>query len=383
MSTRGDDQLIDEAREAPIDTPFEATDRVRGGLGVRDNVLVVPSVICSHITADRIAAEIDGAVSLPHDHGCAQIGDDHEQTERSLLNLTQNPNVAGATVVGLGCEHLQSGPFARRIRKQNVPVREVAIQAAGGSDACQREGIQRTKELVNASTTGGRRSTTLSELTIGVVSSDLADSTRDAADPLVGAAVDRLLNAGARVVVAGSERLAPHADKVIERAKQSKVAAALQEAANHHADRPGNVREVARRSAEFDFDTVVGTWGSAPVDEFVPYGGRASVTDGLVVTDAPSRFAEAATALAAAGASIIIHVTAEGIPTGHPVVPVVKVTADDATAEVLEDDIDVNARHATPTELLKVLYQTADGVPTAAERHGLTQFAIGRSGPSQ
>ncbi|MFC6730636.1 UxaA family hydrolase, partial [Natronoarchaeum mannanilyticum] len=96
-------------------TSFEAYRRDDGRAGVRNRVLVVPSVICSHIVAERIAEREDGAVCAPHDHGCGQIGDDHDQTERTLLNLARNPNVAGATVVGLGCEHLQSGPFADRV----------------------------------------------------------------------------------------------------------------------------------------------------------------------------------------------------------------------------------------------------------------------------
>jgi altronate dehydratase large subunit len=85
---------------------FEVYEREDGQAGVRNRVLVLPSVICSRIVADRIADEHPSAVSAPHDHGCAQLGADNDQTRRTLANTARNPNVAGTVVVGLGCEHV-------------------------------------------------------------------------------------------------------------------------------------------------------------------------------------------------------------------------------------------------------------------------------------
>lgn len=352
------------------------------GIGVRNRVLVVPTVICSHIVAERIADRVDGAACVPHDHGCAQIGADHEQTERTLLNLSRNPNVAGATVVGLGCEHLQSGPFAGRVSGGGVPVRELSVQGSGGSDACIDDGVEAASELASTAAAADRADASLSDLTVGVVSSDLDRSTREIANPLVGETVDALLGFGARVVVAGTERLAPHPEAAADRAASGAVADEIRAATDRYAKRPGNVRGVARRAPSARFDSVVGAWGGAPVEEFVPYGGRATIDEGLALVDSPSRFEEAATALASAGASVVVHVTAEGVPTGHPVVPVVKVTGDAATAEALAADIDLDARAVGPGALLDELRRVADGGSTAAEAHGLTKFAINRVGPS-
>lgn len=366
----------------PLEYSVKAYQRSNGEIGVRNRVLIVPSVICSHIVADRIAEATDGAVSAPHDHGCAQIGADHEQTERTLLSLAQNPNIAGTTVVGLGCEHLQSGPFANRIEDSGVPVRETAIQDAGGTDACLKEGIEATADLVSAAETTERTDATLADLTVGIVSSDLEESTRTIADPLVGEAVDSLLDAGARVLVTGTERLVSDADAAAGRAGTDEVGEKIREAIDRSAAQPGNVRGIVHRVSDLPFESVVRTWGTAAPTEFVSYGNRASVDDGLIIVDSPSRFEEATTALAAAGASIVIHVTAEGISTGHPIVPVLKVTGDGATADALADDIDVDARSASPDDLLSELRQVADGNPTASEQHGLTKFAINRVGPS-
>lgn len=351
-------------------------------VGVRNRILVAPSVICSHIVAERIADANDRAVCTPHDHGCGQIGADHDQTERTLLNLTRNPNVAGTTVVGLGCEHLQSKPFADRIAAEGVPVRETAIQDAGGSEACIEEGIDATTDLTQTALSDDRTDATLADLTVGVVSSDLDRSTREIADPLVGETVDALLDAGARVVVAGTERLAPHQDAAPARGATDAVADEIRAACERDGARPGSAQRITRRAADAEFESVVGTWGDARVDEFVPYGDRMTVDEGLALIDSPSRFEEAATALAAAGASIVVHVTADGIPTGHPVVPVLKVTADETTAAALAADIDLDARTAESEEVLDELVRVADGGQTATEEHGLTKFAINRVGPS-
>lgn len=363
-------------------TTFTGFRRDDGRVGVRNLVLVTPSVICSHIVAEHITEANERAVCTPHDHGCAQIGADHEQTERTLLNLAQNPNVAGVTVVGLGCEHLQSEPFADHIAAEGVPVRETAIQDAGGSKACIEEGIDATAELARNTLTDDRTDATLDDLTVGVVSSDLDWTTREIADPLVGEVVNALLKVGARVVVAGTERLAPHPDDAAARGATDAVAAEIREAGERDATRPGNAQRIARHAANVEFESVVGTWGGARIDEFVPYGGQATIDEGLALVDSPSRFEEATTALTAAGASVVVHVTADGIPTGHPVVPVLKVTGDETTAEALATDIDLNARTVEPDGVLKELVRVADGGRTAAEEHGLTKFAINRVGPS-
>lgn len=351
-------------------------------VGVRNRVLVAPSVICSHIVAERITEANERAVCTPHDHGCGQIGADHEQTERTLLNLARNPNIAGVTVVGLGCEHLQSKPFADRIAAEGVPVRETAIQDAGGSDACIEEGIDATAELVRTTLSDDRTDASLADLTVGVVSSDLDRSTREIADPIVGETVDTLLDAGARVAVAGTERLASHPDAAAARGATDAVAEEIRAACERDSARPGSAQRIARLATDAGFGSVVGTWGSARIDEFVPYGGQVTIDEGLALIDTPSRFEEAATALAAAGASIVVHVTADGIPTGHPVVPVLKVTGDGTTAESLAADIDLDARTLEPGGIVDELVRVADGGTTATEEHGLTKFAINRVGPS-
>lgn len=350
------------------------------GIGVRNRVLVLPSVICSHLVADEIASRVDGAESAPHDHGCAQIGADREQTKRTFVNVGSNPNVAGTVVVGLGCEGIQSDEVREALADRGVPVREVVIQEAGGTDPCIERGVEAATDLVERSETQ-RTSADVGDLTVGVVASDLDASTVEAADPLVGDVVGEIVDAGGRAVVAGTERVLPHAAAVRERTTDG-ARPAFDALVERRRNEPARASRVRLQAAEYDASAVTSPWDDRPIEAVLEYGERATHDRGVALVDAPARFEEAATALAAAGAQVVVHVTGEGVPAGHPIVPVIKVTGDGATYEALAGDIDVNANEATPANLLEYIGSVADGAETRAERHGVSEFAITRVGPS-
>lgn len=369
-----------ESRSIEAGGTFEGFERVSGEVGVRNAVLVLPSVICSRIVAERIAEGVEEAICTPHDHGCGQIGADAEQTERALLGVARNPNVAGTLVVGLGCETIQSDHLADRLEAEGHPVREVAIQDEGGSDPCIERGVEAARELVNA---GRLRRTTaeLSDLTVGVVGSDLREPSVERADPLVGSLVERVVDEGGRVLVGGTERILPHADEV---AASVAVGAtdSFEAMVARRAERFATEPRIQRTARERSSGEITRLWADRPIADVRRYGDRPDVESGVVLVDTPSEFAEAATGLAAAGAQVVVHVTDEGIPTGHPVVPTIRVTGNSETYAALSADIDVNARETTTEELHELLVDIANGEPSRAERHGLTEFAITRIGPS-
>ncbi len=346
--------------------------------GVRDRILVLPSVICSHEVAEEIADRVPGAVATPHDHGCAQIGRDNDRTARTLVAMGAHPNVAGCVVVGLGCEHVQSDAVADRLAEQGVPVRELSIQGVGGTDACVEGGVAAAEEL-RAAHAVERGGTDLGDLTIGVVSTDLAEPTVGRAEPLVGAFVDCVRSAGGRVVVAGTERVRAHPEATRERFDGDE--GILEDLLSDRSE-PARAPRVARRAGEYAPDEVGRLWGSRALEEIVAYGDRPAPDSGLALVDSASRFEEAATGLVAAGAQVVVHVTGDGIPTGHPLAPVLKVSATPATLEAVGADIDVDAREADAAGLAERVRAVAAGEPCRAERHGVTSFAIERAGPS-
>ncbi len=113
-------------------------------MGLRNHLLVLPTVACSCHVAGKIAEGVPGAVAISHQHGCAQIGEDAQVTFRTLAGTGANPNVGGVLVVALGCEQWAAEAFADEIRKAGKPAEVVGIQAEGGTS----KAIARGRELL-------------------------------------------------------------------------------------------------------------------------------------------------------------------------------------------------------------------------------------------
>lgn len=120
--------------------------RPGGGLGVRNHLLVLPSVVCATHAAHAIGAG-EGAIAITHQHGCLHVGDDLLHTESVLEGVAANPNVGAAIVVSLGCETLRAKALAERIAQRGKPVELVGIQAAGGTAAAVERGREAVGEL--------------------------------------------------------------------------------------------------------------------------------------------------------------------------------------------------------------------------------------------
>ena len=74
--------------------------RENGTFGIRNHLLILPTSVCSSETAQRIAELVPGAVAVPHQHGCCQVGADYLQTVNTLVGFGKNPNVGDSA----GCQ---------------------------------------------------------------------------------------------------------------------------------------------------------------------------------------------------------------------------------------------------------------------------------------
>lgn len=218
-------------------------------------------------------------------------------------------------------------------------------------------------------------------LTLGVTCSDLTDETIERAAPLVGKLADKVAAAEGRIVAAGIEPLITHPEAAYE-AVTAEATETLDALLARHEGKPAKARTVERTARDRSFAAATRAWGEGPIQEILDYGEVASHNQGLAVVDAPSQFVEAATALVAAGAQVIIHITDEGIPTGHPVTPVVKVSGNVTTCEALSDDIDVDATAVSASDFEAKVADVIAGEQSRAEEHGVTDFGITRVGPS-
>jgi altronate dehydratase large subunit len=287
---------------------------MRRPAGCRRHLLVLPSVVC----ATRVAADIAealGGVTITHQHGCSQVGDDGVRTRDAFEQIACNPNVAAALVVGLGCETVQGAALAAGIAGRGQRVEFNGIQEQGGSRACVASGI-RVGELLLAETAASDRTPPeLAGAVIGVEASH--------ASPLAAALVARALAGGATVVI-GAAPAAPAGSET------------------------------------------VAAFGPA-----VPPG-RATLLSGA------GSGAQQHVALGAAGAHAIVAFPAlDDAPVGFPVCPVIAVAGASALHDALGDDFDLGA-DATAEELWSLVLAVLAGTETAAEARGSRVFALER-----
>ena len=142
-------------------------DRGSRGVGCRNHVLILPSVVC----ATRVARDIADALGDPtitHQHGCSQVGDDELRTLHALTGTACNPNVAAALVVGLGCETIQGRALAEAIAADGQVVEYVGIQEQGGSDETVRVGREVAGHLHKRAGTVARAELVPTDLVVGV-----------------------------------------------------------------------------------------------------------------------------------------------------------------------------------------------------------------------
>jgi altronate dehydratase large subunit len=109
--------------------------------GCRSHALVLPSVVCATRVARDVAAAT-GAVTITHQHGCSQVGDDGVRTRDAFEQIACNPNVAAVVVISLGCETIQGRLLADAIAARGQRVEFVGIQDSGGSSEAVRLGVE-------------------------------------------------------------------------------------------------------------------------------------------------------------------------------------------------------------------------------------------------
>jgi altronate dehydratase large subunit len=297
--------------------------RIDGGVGARNHLLVLPTVVCAGMAAAAIAR--DDAVVIVHQHGCDHVGDDAMQAGRVLVGMAANPNVAGTLLLGLGCETIQGRPLLDELSALDKTVRYLEIQGCGGSANAVESGRMELASLMSDAATVHRSPSSAAGLTVGIAGG------RTGRQALLQPLIDRVLASGASTIVALPEG---------------------------GSDPPASL-------------------SGAPV---VAYGGRAP--SGMSLSHGSASMAEQHAALASSGAQVIVSVCPPGqAPTGSPICPVIAVATDAGMYAALQDDFDVDASgdpDAVADEILARAIAAFNGELTAAERRGAEDFALNR-----
>jgi altronate dehydratase large subunit len=394
------------------DTP-ERTDRPGffgfrrpdGRVGTRNHVLVVPTVICSSVVAERIAAAAQPlGTALPHLAGCGQLGPDMRLTHETLTAYCGHPNVGAVIVVALGCEQVVAQMLADAARRQSKPVEIVAIQAEGGTVRATEKGIGIARAFAGTMATQQREWCDVSELVLSLKCGGSDYTSGLASNPTLGRVTDRLVDLGGSAVlgeiaeIMGAEHLlasratqpatATRLIQIITRVETEARALGLDIRGTQPS--PGNIRGGLTTIEEKSLGATHKGGERAPLEDVVPYAARIG-RKGLTVMDTPGLDVESVTGMVGGGAQVVVFTTGLGTPTGNPVAPVIKITGNGRTARQMADNIDVDVSgimdesetldHAADRLFDEVL-AVASGRETVAEQLGHREFAIHRRNPT-
>ena len=130
-----------------MERKFMGYRRPDGRVGVRNYLAIIPSVFCANTTVEKIAAQVPGAVPMPHAVGCAQVGMDLELTARTLTSMACHPNVGGVIVVSLGCERFDPQEMVEAAAAIGKPLELFVIQKEGGTTNTIERAVAAAKKM--------------------------------------------------------------------------------------------------------------------------------------------------------------------------------------------------------------------------------------------
>ena len=377
--------------------------RPDGKVGVRNHVVIIPSVACANEVCNAIALKVKSTVSIPHQHGCAQLAFDAEQTARTLIGVGKNPNVAAVLVIGLGCEVVNSSMVASKIAESGKPVKNLVIQEVGGSPKTIKEGIKIAKAMVSFAFRLKREKAKPDSLILGVECGGSDACSGLSANPALGITSDLLIKEGGTIILSettesiGAEHiLARRAinknvrEKILEIVRRTEMRALnLGLDIGKANPAPGNYAGGITTLEEKSLGCVM-KGGTGKVMEVVEYS-ETPARKGLVLMDTPGHDAESMTGLIAGGTQIIAFTTGRGNPLGSPIAPVIKIASNSYLYSKMKDNMDINAGEIVTgnktvqeigESIFREVFRVANGKLTKSEIWGHREFAINRIGPS-
>jgi altronate hydrolase len=307
--------------------------------------------------AGRLFKNVDGIKFLNHQGGCGGTRQDAGVLGKLLAAYADHPNVAGVTVLSLGCQNLETKTLVEEIKQRNPsfdkPLYIFEQQQSQSEEQLVSEAIRKTFSGLVAINQMERSPAPLDKLVIGVKCGGSDGFSGISANPAVGYAADLLVALGGTVLLAEFPELCGAEQQLIDRTRNPDAAKKfihLMTAYNNEAHKagsgfhmnpsPGNIKDGLITDA-IKSTGAAKKGGTSPVEDVLDYT-EPAVKKGLNLVCTPGNDVEATTGKAASGATLILFTTGLGTPTGNPVCPTIKVATNNALARRMGDIIDIN-----------------------------------------
>lgn len=376
--------------------------------------LLLRSLINNSATETVVEEEQDSRVFknievkfITHQGGCGGIRQDAEALGRLLAGYVNNPNVAGATVLSLGCQNLQVQIFTDALEKISLDNKKPIIvyeqQKSGTVDEMLNGIIKDSYEAIKKANEIERKPAPISKLVLGLECGGSDGFSGISANPVLGQLSDLMAGIGGSTILSEFPELCGVEQELVNRCvneedaerflqlmkdfEESVVAAGSGFDMNPS---PGNIKDGLITDAMKSAGAAK-KGGSSPINDVLDFTEYIK-KPGLNLLCTPGNDVECTTALVGSGSNVVLFTTGLGTPTGNPVVPVVKISSNTSLSERMPDIIDFNTGDVITgektidekaEELLEFIIEVASGeVKTKAAILNQNDFIPWRRGVS-
>ncbi len=372
--------------------------RSDGRVGIRNHVLILPACACGSESSRIVASQVRGAVNIVFNTGCSDVAANTEMSQKVLTGFACNPNVYGVVIIGLGCETVPHKALREKIQAMtDKPVVSFGIQEEGGTLKTIEKAVRAARNMAAQAALLQKEECDISELLLGIECGGSDATSGIASNPAVGELSDLLVDMGASTImsesiewIGGEHLLAKRAAtpeihnqiiKVCEDYEKHLKAAGQDCRAGQPT--PGNKAGGLSTLDEKSLGCIR-KGGTRPIVEVLEQAERPT-KHGAIVMDTAGYDISSVTSMVAGGCACVIFTTGRGTPTGNVIVPVLKVTANKRTYQMMEDNMDVDLSGimdgtATIQEsgkmLLEEIGQVCNGKMTKAEAYGFSDIAV-------
>ncbi|SOE19798.1 altronate hydrolase [Spirosomataceae bacterium TFI 002] len=305
----------------------------------------------------RVFENIDGIKFLSHEMGCGGTRQDAQALCGLLAGYITNPNVAGATVLSLGCQNAQISLLQEELAKRNFndskPVHFLEQQKEGTEEALVSKAIKLTFTSLIEANKITRKPASLTHLNLGLECGGSDGFSGISANPTVGYTSDLLVSLGASVVLSEFPELCGVEQELSDRCETAEIATRFNELMTVYSKRaveagsgfdmnpsPGNIKDGLITDA-IKSAGAAKKGGTSPVTDVLDYPEKVT-KKGLNLLCTPGNDVESTTAMIGSGCNIAVFTTGLGTPTGNPIAPVVKIASNTILAQKMSDIIDVD-----------------------------------------
>ena len=380
---------------------FQGIVRPDGRVATRNFIGILSSVNCSstvihriaaHFTPEKLAAypNVDGVVAFAQTSGCgmASPSEHFDVLRRTIAGYVRHPNLAGALIVGLGCERNQVADLvASQALRPSVLMQTLVMQEVGGTRATIEAGIAAVEKMLAAVNDVKREPVSASHLSIGLECGGSDGFSGITCNPALGAAMDILVRHGGTAILSETPEIHGVEHMLTRRAVTPEVGQKLLDklawwseytrgtnvqfnGVVGHGNQQGGLANIFEKSLGSAMKA-----GSSPLQAFYEYA-EPITHKGFVFMDSPGYDPVAVTGQIASGANLICFTTGRGSMFGSRPAPTIKLASNSEMFTRLEEDMDINCGRildgeASVQEMGQLIFEQilkhASGEPTKSE----------------